>query len=354
MSNHNIGKYNIDIKQVVSTLQKHKKQFLKVWTITFALSCLWILPQPRYYDCTVLLAPESSTPMSQGGLSSIASSFGFNVGGLGDDAIYPTLYPDLFESTDFIVSLFNIQVESKDSTIQCDYYTYLAKHQKKNWLTYPYYFVVDKIKEFISNDAKGKKGNGINADPFRLSKFDSEIVSSISKKIHCSVDKKTDVVTIVVTDQDPLICATMADSVRERLQEFITDYRTRKVRIDIHHYQEVTDSAYQAYRDAVRKYSAFCDSHMNSNLQSIASIRDELENDMQLKFSTYSTLNTRLEASKVKLQERTPAFTTLRNATVPIKPAGPKRMIFVGFMLVLATFIYTALLIKRNSKSIIS
>lgn len=350
---NNIGKINIDIKQVIITLLKHKKQFLKIWIITFALSCLWILPQPRYYTCTVLLAPESSTPMSQGGLSSIASSFGFNVGGLGEDAIYPTLYPDLFESTEFIVSLFNIQVESKDSTIQCDYYTYLAKHQKKNWLTFPYYYTVDKIKDLFTDDTKEKKGDGTNANPFKLSKFDTEIVSSISNNIMCSVDKKTEVVTIVVTDQDPLICATIADSVRERLQEFITDYRTRKVRIDIKHYQEVTDSAYQTYRDAVRKYSAYCDSHMNSNLQSVGSKREELENDMQLKFSTYSTLNTRLEASKVKLQERTPAFTTLRNATVPIKPAGPKRMIFVGFMLVMATFIYSALLIKRNSKSII-
>ena len=350
----NIGKINIDIKQVINTLLEHKKQFLKIWIITFGLACLWILPQPRYYTCTVLLAPESSTPMSQGGLSSIASSFGFNVGGLGEDAIYPTLYPDLFESTDFIVSLFNIQVESNDSTIQCDYYTYLSKHQKKNWLTYPYHYTVDKIKNLISDDAKEKKGNGINANPFRLSKFDTEIVSAISSNIQCSVDKKTDVVTIVVTDQDPLICATMADSVREHLQEFITDYRTRKVRIDIKHYQEVTDSAYQAYRDAVRKYSAYCDSHMNSTLQSVSSTRDELENDMQLKYNTYSTLNTRLDAAKVRLQERTPAFTTLRNATVPIKPAGPQRMIFVGFMLVLATFVYSMLLIKRNSKNIIS
>ena len=50
-----------------------------------------------------------------------------------------------------------------------------------------------------------------------------------------------------------------------------------------------------------------------------------------------ASMEAQLQASKVKLQERTPAFTTLINATIPVKPAGPKRMIFVAAMLFLAT-----------------
>ena len=65
-----------------------------------------------------------------------------------------------------------------------------------------------------------------------------------------------------------------------------------------------------------------------------------MENDMQLKFNAYSTINTQLQAAKAKVQERTPAFTTLKGAAVPIKPAGPKRMLFVFLMLIL-TFMGT-------------
>ena len=73
----------------------------------------------------------------------------------------------------------------------------------------------------------------------------------------------------------------------------------------------------------------------------------DMENDMQLKYNTYSTLNTQLQAAMAKVQENTPAFTTLTNATVPIKPAGPKRMIFVAFMLILATLGATVWYLRR-------
>ena len=75
--------------------------------------------------------------------------------------------------------------------------------------------------------------------------------------------------------------------------------------------------------------------------------RDELENDMQLKFQTYTAMSTQLQAARAKVQERTPAFTTLRSAIVPVKPAGPKRMIFVAAMLFL-TFMGTAIYILRD------
>ena len=71
---------------------------------------------------------------------------------------------------------------------------------------------------------------------------------------------------------------------------------------------------------------------------------------MQLKFNVYTALNTRLEAAQAKVQENTPVFTTLKNATVPVKPAGPKRVIFVAIMLFLATMGTFAYLFKRELK----
>ena len=74
-----------------------------------------------------------------------------------------------------------------------------------------------------------------------------------------------------------------------------------------------------------------------------------MENDMQLKFNAYTSVNNQLQAAKAKVQEKTPAFTVLKGASVPIKPAGPKRMIFVAAMLIV-----TALLLSIYSlKSLI-
>lgn len=69
---------------------------------------------------------------------------------------------------------------------------------------------------------------------------------------------------------------------------------------------------------------------------------------MQLKFNTYSAMRTQLEAMKAKLQEKTPAFTTLQSASVPIKPAGPKRVIFVFGMCFIAMIITAFWLVRKS------
>lgn len=345
--NENNEKRIIDLGKITQTLWANKKFFFIVLPLIFILSCVWILPQPRYYNCSVSLAPESMGENAAGSLSSIASSFGINIGNGGTDAIYPTLYPDLFESNDFVVSLYNINVKTSDGKVKTDYYTYLTKHQKENWLTQPFYKLKKSISRNFSNDTEAKTKKATEINSFRMSKFDYELTEYVKSKIKCSVDKKTEVITISVEDQDPLVCATLADSIRERLQTFITKYRTRKARIDVEHYQTLADSANLEYRSAVNEYAQFCDANQDIILQSQQSKRDELENEMQMRYNTYQAMCTQLEAMKVRLQERTPVFTSLKSATVPLKPAGPKRMVFIIVMQILG-FIFTSLWLCKN------
>ena len=342
----------IDVTKMVRTLWSKKKLFYKVWAITFVLSCIWILPQPRYYTCEVKLAPEMSGEDIGGGLSSIASSFGFNLGGVGgQDALYPELYPDLFESPEFIVGLYGIQVKTKEGDVSTNYFTYIKKHQKSNILLAPFVVArrwVNSLFEAKDETPRGT-GNG-DINPFMMNRDDYDLMEAIKGNISCSVDKKTNVITINVTDQDPLICATMADSVKAHLQSFIIRYRTSKVGEDVKHYQQMRDSAEHEYDMAMEAYSRYCDAHKDIILQSFQSERDKLESELALKQSSLSAIEAQLQATKVKLQEKTPAFTTLQSAIVPVKPAGPKRMLFVIGMLILATTIRAFLLIRKYIK----
>lgn len=348
MAEEKDNKNIIDLAEIFKTLKAKRKTFYKMWVIVFALSCLWIFPQPRYYTCDVSLAPEAAGEDVAGGLAGIASNFGINLGGAGNDAIYPLLYPELMESNDFVCDLLTIKVRTEDDSVNTDYYTYLKKHQKKNWLTQPFTDVMDHIKSLFAEKKSGAKNGSRGLDPFMLSEPDFGIVEKVKQIVSCSVDKKTDVITISVKDQDRVICATLADSVREHLQKYITEYRTKKTRVDVDHYQHLTDSANLEYRSAVNKYAQFCDANQDIILQSMQSKRDELENEMQMCYNTYQAMKTQLEAMKAKLQERTPAFTTLKSATVPIKPAGPKRMIFVIGMMLIASVFYSLWLVRKE------
>ncbi len=305
MENKKSERVNIDIASIFRTLWSNKRRFLKVWVITFVLSCIWILPQPRYYTTEVSIAPESEDAGAAGGLASLASNFGFDIG---------------------------------SGNVSTDYYDYLVSHQKKNLLTLPFSTALRWLKslgEKQEDPIVGKDGKRF--DPFHLTHNTTEVVKAVQSNISCVYSRTTSVVTITVTDQDPMVSALMADSIKAHLQNYITDYRTKKARLDVEHYQQMRDSAEVEYDKAMRAYSRFCDAHQNVILQSFQSERDKLENDLSTKQTMLASMEAQLQASKVKLQERTPAFTTLINATIPVKPAGPKRMIFVAAMLFLAT-----------------
>lgn len=339
----------IDLAVLVRKLWSKKKVFFIMWPIVFIISCIIIFPEPRYYTSEVCLAPESSeASIAGGGLSSIASSFGINIGGLDNhDAIYPMLYPDLFDSQEFIVSLLDIQVKTVDGEINTDYYTYLRKHQKYNKLTKPLDDLTKKIKSAFSDKKPNTDAKKEKLNYFQMSEEDYNLCQGVMDKIQCQHDKKTDVIKIIVKDQDPLICATLADSVMHRLQNFIIMYRTSKARLDVDYYQHLVDSTKAEYDMTAQQYAQYCDSHKDVILQAYLQKRDELENDLQFKLNAYTAMQTQLQAMKAKVQERTPAFTTLKAATVPVKPAGPKRMIFVAAMLFLST-IATSLWLVRD------
>lgn len=95
-------------------------------------------------------------------------------------------------------------------------------------------------------------------------------------------------------------------------------------------------------------YGAYSDANTDVILASMKSKQEDLENDMQLKFNAYNAMMTQYQAAKAKVQERTPAFTVVKGAAVPIKAAKPKRMLFVLGMLVLSFFITTFGIIRKE------
>ncbi len=337
----------IDIGAIIKRIKSKKKLFIRVVAITFVVSCALILCVPRYYECEIKLAPEVSGS-DLGSIGSLASSFGVNLDatvGSSEDAIGPDLYPDLLQTKDFQVKMFPMRVRSLDGSIDTDYYTYLSKMQKSAfWMKW-----INAIKKlFISPEpVSSGKGKGSEVDPFRLTRRQFAVANKIGSKIKCSIDKKTYVISIFVEDQDALICATVADSVAQRLQAFITEYRTKKARNDLEHAKILNAEAKRSYMKAQRAYATCCDENMDVVLQSYRSQMEALENELQLKYNNYNATATQLQMAMAKVQEKTPAFTILQSASVPIKPTGPKRMIFVAGMMLLA-FVVTAFWTVRD------
>ena len=315
---------SIDFGKIFQDLLRHKMLYVKVLPVAFVLAALYALGQPNFYQCTVKLSPEMSGSRSSSGLASLASNFGVNLGSnsSGADAIMPMLYPDLMNSVDFKTSLFPVKVTiegkdgEKDRTMP--YYDYLRDEQKSPWWS--------SAKKAFFSMFKGESSKvKEKVDPFRLTPSQAAIVGALNQKIVCDVDKKTMVITISVTDQNAVIAATMADSVKTRLQKFITDYRTSKARVDLEYNKKITAETKARYEKARQKYAEFMDSNQDIILQTVRQKQTDLENDMQLHYNAYEQAAAQLLAAEAKVQQETPAFTTLQSATVPVLKAGPKR-----------------------------
>lgn len=344
-------KSSIDFGKILRDLLRYKRLYYIVLPCAFLLAAIYGLSLPNYYSCTVKLSPEMGGSKSTSGLASIASSFGINLGsgGAGTEALFPTLYPDLMNSVDFKTSLFHVPVTIEgdkkegepDRTLS--YYNYLKDEQKYPWwskaINGTMKFIVGLFKDIESQE-------NVKVNPFRLTKEQTDIVKAINEKVVCDVDKKTMVITINVVDQDPVICATMADTVKTRLQNFITDYRTSKARVDLEYNKKITAETKARYDKARRLYAEFSDANQEVLLESVRQRQAELENEMQLQYNAYTQVAAQLLAAEAKVQEDTPAFTTLQSATVPVKKSGPKRaqtcliFVFLAFLGTTAWVLY--------------
>lgn len=335
----------LDLTKIIPLLLKRWRLYAMWMAGAIVFSLAFIFTIPRYYSCQIMLAPESGG----GGMNSLLSSFGFGEANNNDDAISPHLYPDLMESKDFIVSLFPVEITTKDGELTTTYYEYLLHHNKEVW----YMKVFGKLQKIITPQKEkfsvsGMEGRSSASPAFLLSEDQYNIANVVSSKIQCNFNKKTGVVSVTVIDQDPLVCALIADTVSSRLQDFILEYRTKKARNDLEYTQRIHAQTKAEYEECNERYVAAVDANWDIVNETAKARLEALSNEKNLKYQTFSAAAQKLEAAKAKLQEATPVTTILQGASVPQKPAGPKRLIItlvLMFMLCLACTIY---LINKN------
>lgn len=323
----------IDVVALIAKVTQKPKTLIAFASTFAVLGVIIALCTPKTYSASVVLAPE----MSGGGLglsgslADMASSFGVDLSSSGKslDAIYPEIYPEIFASTDFVISLFDTPVRTQKSNSLRTYYNHLMEDTRIPFWKYPQIWLTKLIRPKDKHTGQGK------IDPYKISRDDSELCNGIVKSINCMVDKKTSVITITISDQDPLVAAIMADTLQQRLQNYITKYRTKKARTDYNYYKKLYNEARAKYQKAQKTYANFCDANQDVVLESFTAKRDELENDMQMAFNTMSQLNTQVQASEAKIQERTPSFTILSEAKMPYKASSlPKAAIVMIFIFI--------------------
>lgn len=346
----------IDLLELATKLWAQKKKIVKwcVWGAVIGLVIAFSIP--REYATSVKLAPEISDPKAAaGGLGALASMAGLSSGATsGADAVYPQLYPDVVSSVPFITSLFNVEVETKEDGEKFTVQQYMEDETSSPWWSV-ILGVPGKIIGLLKADEEVEEGHKLNN--FQLTQDEADLVEALSKRVTANVDQKTSVVTIDVKMQDPLVSAMLADTVVTRLQEYVTSYRTNKARQDLEYAEKLNKEAQQEYYRAQQRYADYLDRNQGLAFRSAQITRDRLENETTLAFNLYNQTAQQVQKAKAKVQETTPVYAVVTPATVPIKPAAPRKVlilagfIFLAFVACAAWILFIQPMVEEHKKA---
>lgn len=335
--NQQTEEQEIDLLELAKKLWLRRKAFYKVCGIAVIVALVVAFSLPKEYTVTVTLSPESGES-GTGSLGGLASMMGMSLGsGRSADALNITLFPDILSSNPFALELYEMPVplEDGETTTQMPLNEYIVS-QRQPWWGWIMGLPGKAIGGILSLFKDEEDGEEHILDPFRLTLAETVRLGAIKRAMSATVDKKTGVTTITVTLQDPLVTATVADSVVCKLQDYVTDYRTRKAIDDCAYWEKLYKERQDEYYKAQQKYATYVDENKGLYTQKSKMEGDRLQNDMQLAYQVYSQTAQQLQLVRGKIQEAKPVFAVVNPATVPIKASSPRKLVILVGVVFLA------------------
>ena len=330
---HTDEELEIDLMDLLRKVIGIRKKIYKAAGIGLIIGVIVAISIPKQYTVEVTLSPEMGNNKG-GGLSGLAASFLGNGVSMGDgtDALNASLSADIVSSTPFLLELSAMDIPvTKNEVMTLN--TYLDEESSPWWsyvIGLPGMAIGGVKALFIEEDEDESNFlDKASQGTIELSKKESQKIESLKKKIAASVDKKSSMTTVSVTFQDPKVAAIVADSVVNKLQEYIIDYRTSKSKEDCLYLEKLFKERQQEYYAAQKKYADYMDSHDNIILQSVRAEQERLQNDMSLAYQVYSQVASQLQVARAKVQEEKPVFAVVEPAVVPLYPSGTSRKVYV-------------------------
>lgn len=334
----------IDIMELIMKLLANWKKLLIWCGIAAVVGIVVAFSIPKSYTIDSKLAPEIVTKTNSS-VASIASMMGANISNMTtNDAVYPDLYPEIVSSTPFVIELFSTPVEfktKKKEVVNTDLYTYLKEYTRAPWWSAVMAAPFKALSWFMGlfrEKVEPVEGYA-DINPNALTLEQTKIAKAIRESVMVSVDKKTQVISISVTSQNPYVSKAVSDAVIEKIQNYVTAYRTEKARKDMDYYLQLYDEAKADYYKAQQKYASYVDANQGVVLQRVKTEQERLQNEMQLAFQLYNSCTQQLQMARAKVQQETPVCVIMEPPVLPIKASKPSKMktlvvcIFLGFCL---------------------
>jgi uncharacterized protein involved in exopolysaccharide biosynthesis len=281
---------------------------------------LWMQPE---FKSVARIMPEMNSG-SGDMLKRLASVAGFSGTDFSDaediDAVRPDLYPNVLQSTPFVLYLMNQPVFTMDRQGKTVGKLLRPNSESMSWMKRIFPLKADELNIPPKNRTIGT---------VRLSAWQQEVAEEISERVSAKLDTRSGIITITATMPDANVAATVAQLAMNYLTDYVINYRTEKVRNDLAFYRHRLTEARERYHKAQFSVFQYNDNHKAIVRQATTMNRHRMEAELAIAQTVYTELAQQFEQTTLKVQARTPVFKVLEPPRVPLKRASPKRTLLV-------------------------
>lgn len=238
----------------------------------------------------------------------------------GMDAIRPDLYPNVLQSTPFILYLIDQPVTTS---------TGIRQTVGSFLLTGTPGWSFSKLLSFFRPETNPKTRVEGPSGTLQLSTQQHDLVEEITERVNARLDARSGLITITAQMPDAYAAATVTQLAMTYLTTYVTNYRTAKARQDLNFYDNRVTEMRKRYQKAQFSVFHYHDNHKNLVMLSTTMDRQRMEAELTIAQMVYTELSRQLEQAKLKVQERTPIFKVLEPPSVPLKRTSPKRVLTV-------------------------
>lgn len=332
-------KLEIDLLELARKVWSSRGLILKLCAIGAIIGIVIAAGTPKVYTANTLVAHEGSRKRTSSSISALVDMAGGTNSSIATerDALFPSLYPAIVNSTPFLLRLFDIKVHKQKDSTTMTLSQYLKEHQKTPWwsaITSAPFKLVGWGMSFLSSPTnepeKGEAGIKKRTVPLQLTREEAGIAGAIASSISIEVDKKKKTITIGVTMQDPKVAAIVADTVQTRLREYMTEYRTSKARGILEYNKKLCKDAQAEYYTTQDRYTRYADANQSLALLTSRAESARLRSEMELAHKTYNQMEIQVKAAEARVNQVTPVYTIIQPATAPLRPSKPNKMLIVA------------------------
>ncbi|MGM9512364.1 Wzz/FepE/Etk N-terminal domain-containing protein [Larkinella sp. GY13] len=275
-----------------------------------------LLTQPEYVS-EARIMPE----ISQGTgdvlqkLASVAGFAGLEFGETGGvEAIRPDLYPNVLQSTPFILSLLEQPVPTSDGG-KTSVSAMLTTPDSWSWLT--------------SKKKPAPLRPNANPNTLQLTQEQQDLLEDIQQRVSAKMDTRSGIITVSARMPDPTAVAAVTQIALDYLTRYVSNYRTEKVRRDLEFYTNRLKEAKRRFELAQYSMFHYNDQHKYMVVQAATMEKQRIEAELTISQVVYTELAKQFEQAKIKVQEQTPVFKVLEPAKIPLKRSSPRRTMLV-------------------------